>query len=203
MRRVTTEDVGLAYKDLDKEQRIHRNVESVRTRTTLIERWVEMGPKASPGLVERAQIAASFIRPGARVADIGCGAMVLEPHLPQGAHYIPIDCVRRDSRTVVVDLNREPMPSLGLDVIVGLGVLEYLDDVPGFLQQVRCEAIFTYAPLEKNPRHRRASSGWFNSYTERDMDILFERAGFDIKQKTICPGRHLLWYLQPQHRHGG
>jgi hypothetical protein len=188
----------LAFKDLDKDERLSLNRNSVRTRTTLVQRWAEMGPIASPGLVERARIAASFIKPGAWVADIGCGAMVLEPQLPPGTHYIPVDCVPRDDRTVIVDLNKGPLPDLAVDVIVGLGVLEYLDDVPSFLAQIRREAIFTYAPVENSPKHDRASSGWFNAYTAHDMDILFEQAGFEIRQRVPCPGRHILWHLQPR-----
>ena len=180
---------------LDKGTRTHLSRESVRTGSTLVSRWLDMGQNVAPGLMKRAEIAAGLIEPGRIVADIGCGAMLLERTLPPDCTYIPVDCVPRDTRTLVVDLNKTALPLLNCDIVVGLGVLEYLADVPGFVGQIRREAIFSYAPVETAPNHDRASSGWFNSYTASEMDNIFEAAGFEIKLRVQCPGRHLLWHL--------
>src|SRR5262249_11209127 len=56
---------------------------------------------ADPGQLEaawepRAKLAARFVPAGARVLDIGCGAMALERHLPAGCSYQPCDLVARD-----------------------------------------------------------------------------------------------------------
>jgi hypothetical protein len=180
---------------LDKNTRTHLSRESVRTGSTLVGRWLDMGQNIAPGLMKRAEIAAGLIEPGRIVADIGCGAMLLERTLPPNCTYIPVDCVPRDIRTLVVDLNKTALPLLNCDIVVGLGVLEYLADMPGFVGQIRREAIFSYAPVESAPKHDRASSGWFNSYTVSEMDNIFEAAGFRIKLRVKCPGRHLLWHL--------
>src|SRR3712207_7606350 len=38
----------------------------------------------------------------------GCGMMTLERDLPAPVGYLPCDVVRRDHRTILCDLNREP-----------------------------------------------------------------------------------------------
>jgi hypothetical protein len=169
---------------------------AVAERRTLIERWRDMGDKVSPGRDERARIAASFIPAGLCVADVGCGSMMpLERHLPQGTRYIPVDVARRDARTVVVDLNVAPLPDLGADYAVGLGLLEYLNDVPGFLRQIPGNAVLSYAPVDQNRPRDRAESGWVNSYTVDDMSRLCQAAGFEIAELRPCPGSQMIWNL--------
>ena len=51
-------------------------------------------------------------------------------------HSMPSDMVDRGPGTIICDLNIRPLPDLGsgtYDVAVLLGVLEYLRDVPSFL----------------------------------------------------------------------
>lgn len=75
------------------------------------------------------------------IADIGCGSMGLEDVLKEKGcnfDYIPIDLVKRDERTIVLDMNKPEsfyrIPSA--DIIVALGVLEHLDDAPYFLNRL-------------------------------------------------------------------
>ena len=42
---------------------------------------------------DRAQLAATFLRPEDVVCDLGAGARPLKTFLPDGAGYIPVDCV--------------------------------------------------------------------------------------------------------------
>jgi hypothetical protein len=182
--------------DLPKEQQKALARAAVAERRTLIERWRDMGEKVSPGRDERARIAASYIPAGLCVVDVGCGSMMpLERHLPQRTRYVPVDVAPRDDRTVVVDLNVAPLPDLGAHYVVALGLLEYLNDVPGFLRQIPCNAVLSYAPVDQQKPRDRAESGWVNSYTVDAVGGLFEAAGFQIADLRRCPGKQMIWHL--------
>ena len=95
---------------------------------------------------------AHFIDTPGPVLDIGCGMMWLEAMLERGNPYIPLDYVRRDDRTLVVDLNNQPLPEVDAEFVYMSGVLEYLHDVPGFLAKLAARRyrriLLTYCTLE-------------------------------------------------------
>jgi hypothetical protein len=108
---------------------------------------------------------AAFIDTAGPVADIGCGMMWLEPMLVRGNQYIPVDYVRRDHRTLLVDLNTQPWPAVEAEFVFMSGVLEYLYDVPQFLRQLMAmryrRIMFTYCTLECWPNMQvRRSLNW-------------------------------------------
>ncbi|MCU1232528.1 MAG: glycosyl transferase family 9 [Candidatus Solibacter sp.] len=119
-------------------------------------------PDALDGVWDlRAREAADFIPSGAVVLDLNCGQMAVERYLPPACTYIPCDGVRRDERTLVCDLNRQPIPHApGATHIVALGVLDSVSDWRGFLRQLRAlalPAIVSYTPADfaaGNPRFR-------------------------------------------------
>jgi hypothetical protein len=86
------------------------------------------------------------------VVDIGCGMMWLESQLIKGNQYIPVDYVRRDGRTVLLNLNLQPWPAIEAEFVVMSGVMEYIRDVPGLLRQLMgCgyrRILFTYCTTE-------------------------------------------------------
>src|SRR5262245_38486113 len=89
---------------------------------------------------QRAEVAAGFVPAGSRVLDIGCGRMALSRFLPNGCIYQPCDLVARDNRTIVCDLNAGQFPSAqagGSDVIVMLGLLEYIVDLDALFVHLR------------------------------------------------------------------
>ncbi|MGA2583059.1 MAG: hypothetical protein ABSG31_07255 [Tepidisphaeraceae bacterium] len=117
---------------------------------------------------------ATFIDTTGPVADIGCGMMWLEPLLVRGNRYIPIDYVRRDDRTLLVDLNEEPLPPIYAEFAFMSGVLEYIRDVPGFLRQIMARRfrriLLTYCSLEcwwKLPV--RKSLNWVSHESVEDL----------------------------------
>jgi hypothetical protein len=85
---------------------------------------------------KRARIAGEWLQTDLVVADIGCGLMTLEAYLPKATTYVPMDLLARDSRTLVFDLRKDPIPLIECDVAVMLGVLEYIDDVVPVLEQL-------------------------------------------------------------------
>lgn len=108
------------------------------------------------GWSARIERMARFIdRPGT-VADFGCGPMWLERYLPAGTTYLPVDYIRRDARTVVVDLNRDPIPPLQAQIGFLSGVLEYVYDVDAVIRQLEGQAftrlIVSYNTLDRVPR---------------------------------------------------
>jgi hypothetical protein len=133
---------------------------------------------------DRIRLMASFIdRPGA-VADFGCGPMWLEEFLPRGNTYMPIDYIRRDARTIVVDLNKDQLPPLGASVAVMSGVLEYIEDLPAFVGQIEQQdftrLIASYNSVDRVPRKlAREAVNWVSHLHLDELLILFCRS-FDL-----------------------
>lgn len=142
-------------------------------------RWAD--PKnLSPAWNERARLASELIPRGARVLDLGCGAMALEGFLPAGCEYIPCDLVARDARTVVCDFNAGEFPQADCEVVVALGVLEYLTDAPAFLRRAFATGkplVLSYNPAGEGSPDRRGN-GWVNDYTRPQFAELLRQAGF-------------------------
>ena len=117
---------------------------------------------------------AAFVDTRGPVMDIGCGMMWLEPLLVRGNHYIPVDYVRRDHRTLLVDLNTQPLPPAEAEFAFMSGVLEYVRDVPRLLRQVMARRfrriLLSYCTLEcwwKMPLRR--SLNWVSHESLEDL----------------------------------
>lgn len=142
-------------------------------------RWADP-TNLSPAWDERARFAADLVPRAARVLDLGCGAMALERFLPPGCEYIPCDLVARDARTIVCDFNAGEFPKVECDLVVALGVLEYMVDAPAFLRRLfefGKPLVLSYNPAGEGPRDRRAN-GWVNDYTRPQFGDLLRAAGF-------------------------
>ena len=108
--------------------------------------------------------------------DIGAGAEGLRRHLTPGTKYQPVDRVRRSKATLVLDMDSMPLPT-GYDIAVAIGLLECLNDVPGFFKRVAASChtlVFTYH------RHRVERPEWVNRYTPDELRALAEAAGFRL-----------------------
>ena len=107
--------------------------------------------KAKKGWHDRAQLAAAFLRPGDIVCDLGAGAQPLRSFLPEGAIYIPVDCVDTLPGTHLADFNAPDftLPGHDFNVLTALGVVNWLKDEEAFLDRL-CQLaegkffIFTY-----------------------------------------------------------
>lgn len=100
------------FYDLDDTTRFRLVEETLTTKSTLICRWENLSAEESAGWHRRSSEAAKLLGSASSVVDLGAGMMTLERYLSPSVNYIPVDIVRRDHRTLIVDLNREPMPNI-------------------------------------------------------------------------------------------
>jgi hypothetical protein len=123
--------------------------------------------------------------------------MSLERYLPEGAIYYPSDIYPRDDRTLICNLNLDPIPKIqGLQVICALGLAEYLVDLKEFYRRVRqCNVRFitSYHPLQARHGLDRPSMGWLNSLSFSEWIAAIEDAQFELCElKLIGTGQYLI-----------
>jgi hypothetical protein len=144
-----------------------RRKQAISRGETDIDRWADPD-RLEASWQERSLLAAGLVAAGSRVLDIGCGAMTLEKHLPFGCQYRPCDVIARDARTIVVDLNRQPVPQDALascDLVVMLGVWEYLFRPHEIFAALACAGrpvVCSYCPVELSAHLDRRALGWVN-----------------------------------------
>jgi hypothetical protein len=87
---------------------------------------------------DRAELAALFIRDGEVVCDLGSGSQVLSRFLPPNSGYVPVDRDLSTPGTFACDFNDEhfTLPTDRIDVIVALGLLNWLDDLHLFMTRL-------------------------------------------------------------------
>lgn len=131
----------------------------------------------------RSGIVAKLIHAKSRVLDLGCGHMALEADLPPGCDYIPADIVARDERTLLCDLNRKVLPEVTADVVVMLGVIEYIHDPVGLLSLISTRwsrLLMTYNPSDLDAGRDRRVHGWFCNLTSAEMVGSASSVGFQL-----------------------
>src|SRR5262249_25488737 len=79
-----------------------------------------------PSWAPRGEVAAQFIQDGARVLEIGTGSGTFRKLVASRCQYTGADLEPIDPLTLSCDLDNDPIPRGSWDVIVLLGVLEYL-----------------------------------------------------------------------------
>jgi FkbM family methyltransferase len=141
----------------------------------------------APGAVERAEAAAPFVPPGARLLDLGAGRMELRRRMPLGSHYRPADLVAWSADCVAVDLNQGPFPAGRYEVIAALGLLEYLQRPAAVIAAARAAAyrlILTYPPYDRAlPIAARRGFGWLNDIHIAGFEAMLVAAGWRIAQR--------------------
>jgi len=98
------------FYDLNEQIREAMAREAIAEKKTILMRWETLNAEKTDHWLARTVTAASFLVGCASVVDIGCGNMPLERHLKTSTAYIPVDVVRRDERTIVVDLELRTAP---------------------------------------------------------------------------------------------
>jgi hypothetical protein len=151
-------------------------------------RWSSLA-EFPPAWSVRIERMAKFIdRPG-RVADFGCGPMWLERFLRTDNTYVPVDYVRRDERTIVVDLNADRIPPLHAEVAFLSGVLEYVEDVDSVVSQLEAQEfsrlIVSYNTVENVPdMEQRRQLHWVSHLDLATLLQLFDRKFALVEKDT-------------------
>lgn len=165
------------------------------------ERWSDTDG-LSPRWNNRAKFAAQFLRTGLSIVDIGCGAMAVES-IFSASSYVPCDVIQRDDRTKVIDLNAETIPGewlAGADVVVMLGVLEYIADIPSVLRSVFDAGkpiITSYHPTNRNPNSEDRSHTWISSCTLEDFEGIITECGFLIQWRYAYSNNEMIYFIYP------
>ena len=147
----------------------------------------------------RTRLAAEWLRSRRAIVDIGCGLMALEAYLPRSTKYVPMDVIARDSRTIVFDINKAPIPVVDCDAAVMLGVLEYVEDITGVLSQLRAfpSSVISFNHIWLNDllwklKLRRKRVTWRQRHTARQFRALLTSCGLEIiRQRRIRFGERL------------
>jgi hypothetical protein len=130
-----------------------------------------------------ARMASLITVPGV-VADFGCGMMWLETMLSPRNSYLPIDFVRRDDRTLVLDLNTDTLEGIHADVAFLSGVMEYVKDLGGFARRLQDrgfrQIIASYCTLDDHPDMKlRQALNWRSHLSLDALTALF-RDRYDL-----------------------
>lgn len=148
--------------------------------------WRTMPPQAD-SWGHRAKEVARLVPENSCVLDLGCGTMEVEKFLPESCRYIPCDCVARDARTLVRDLENDELPSIkGVTMVTVLGVFEYITRLEDLLRRLRgcgLPAIVSYVPY--HPRHlsieQRSELRWTTHLTQEQWCDALRAAGFNVE----------------------
>jgi hypothetical protein len=190
------DDGDRAFYALALEERRAMTLHATQTRTPLLLRWTAMSTSAPDRWQQRAAAAAEWLRGARCIADLGCGGMTLERYLEPGQRYVPVDLVARDDRTIVADLEKDPLPAIDADACALLGVLPYLFEPRAVLRKVHrsfARAVVSYntdTDLEVRLGH-----GWVNHLDYDAVLRLFREAGFDVARERVMERDHYLFEL--------
>lgn len=135
----------------------------------------------------RSALAAPYVPNGARVFEIGAGVGTFRGLVADRCHYTGADLQPIDERTLVLDIEKDPIPSGPWDVIVMLGVLEYLHDPKAVLIKIGDAArsiVLSYCiPRDSNPLPQRRARGWMNALSEQDLINAMVAEGLSLRAR--------------------
>ena len=188
-----------AFVKLPEVERVELTLRAKARGVPLVERWNELDVPTSKEWLFRSRLACEWLTDAEAVADLGCGRMLLETCMRPGPGYTPVDCVPRDSRTVVVDFNVQPLPRFDATHFGALGLFEYLYDLEGFLTSLRAgfkSGVATfYTRLPAISETRRLANGWVNHQTHPEFREVLTRCGFTISREAEFRPAHFLFRL--------
>lgn len=150
---------------------------------------------------ERAQLAISLAKEhlptqGVQVADYGCGRQTVRELLPPGWGYLPFDYCARTPDTILCDFSTS-LPAGEFDLIVCLGVLEYLEDPFRLLlhavQQGRA-VLFSYnGPTTLERRERQ---GWKNCLSLAAIEGFLSARGCTLVGKVDLDNNEWIYLVR-------
>lgn len=132
------------------------------------------------------------------IADFGAGNERLRPLLAStfgdANEYHPYDLHPQLPTTEALDVARE-MPQRQFDLVICLGLLEYLPSIPALARSLRevCRfALVSYVTSDSPvaiSRSEREKHGWKTDLTAADLESAFGAAGFSALGTSQSDGR--------------
>lgn len=164
-------------------ERIEKNTIKLRQeQKSDFDRW-RNASELLPDWNERTEIIASMIYPGSNIIEFGAGSMWLKNHLPDGCKYVPTDIIARTPDMQVCDLNKRIELELSsFDTAVFSGVLEYVYDVRGLLQQLNeniPNVVLSYACSDHSSMNR-LNKGWLSDFSFQELTEIISETGYEI-----------------------
>jgi hypothetical protein len=135
------------------------------------------------------------------VADMGCGKCWLKDILPARIKYIGVDYKRREcTDNIVCDFNVGEFPEITADVVFCSGILEYLENLPAFVQKI-CritdQVILSYCSTDYQRNLKvRKSLGWKNHLSNLEIINIFLEKGFLIAGMNLEINGNLILYMK-------
>ena len=133
------------------------------------------------------------------VLDVGCGRSWLREFIDQDLEYYGVDYKKRDSHTLVCDLNSRQFPNIKVDVVFCSGILEYIEEenLDWFFERIKEASpilLLSYCTLDLNSDFRsRVSMCWKNHFYRSDLVRYVEQLGFSLLWESEQPidGNHV------------
>lgn len=137
---------------------------------------------------DRARSAAELIPDGVSVFEIGVGAGAFRSLVKHRCRYQGADLVPQDEETLRLNLDQDPIPVGKVDLIVMLGVAEYLHHLREALTKICLAAgriVMTYCCCHDDggdkPLTDRQQRGWVNALTKSEVVGLLSDTGFYLE----------------------
>ncbi|WAC60331.1 capsular polysaccharide synthesis protein [Brevundimonas sp. SL130] len=140
----------------------------------------------NPQWAERAQLAANFVADGERVLEVGVGGGAFRDLIVGRCPWVGTDLQPVLPAVQSLNVESDELPAGPWDVVVMLGVLEYIHDTSGVLAKLfgaGSKLVMTYClPRNGDVAQVRRSRGWVNDLTLKYLEAQAEIAGFVLAQ---------------------
>jgi hypothetical protein len=157
-----------------------------RSSATDFDRWSRL-ESHNKGWINRAKLAVQFIAKDASVLELGAGHAFLRGLLDPSCSYQPSDIVMHQPDFLVIDLNKQFNLPRQYDVIVGLGVFEYVYNISAafmVLRESMSRLIFTYCcRIPGSDVDIRMRQGWLSDLNENSVDQLLLDLDLNLHRK--------------------
>jgi len=139
----------------------------------------------------RAEAAARMAPDNVSILEIGVGAGAFRALVSRRCRYLGADLSPLDPETLPLDLDLDPLPPGTFDVVVMLGVLEYLRAPDQALRKARASgrrALFSYCCLKAGADRarivrKRRERRWISDWTRDELIANAERAGWRLARE--------------------
>lgn len=162
--------------------------------------------QANPTWHQRAELCAELVgslefssKKELALADIGCGDQKLREALRQrglNCHYEGFDLMPQSSDVTRFDLQSDVLPRT-YDVVVLLGVIEYLEQVEKVLAALVLKApwlVLSHVIRQGDyyTTERRVELGWRNHFTETEIGRVLENNGLAVVRRELTSDNRTL-----------